>query len=537
MSDQISCGEALVRLLEGYGVEVVFGIPATHIIELYRGLHGRPIRHVLARHEQGAGFMAEGYARHSGKPGVCFLATGPGLLNAATPIGSAHNDSIPLLVITANVPLASLGKGWGDGHEMRDQRGLTESLTAFSATAYRPADLPDLLAKAFAVFASGRPRPVHIEIPTDVLASTVETSEFQSLWNPRGVSRPPAPAPGAIAEAATLIDGADRRVLYIGGGTKNASQEIFNLAEHLAIPVINTIGGIGMFPGSHPLSLGAAMSFEEGRQLAEESEVMLAVGTEMGVIDQWYEPLHPPKGLIRVDLDQQKLADHYDAAVAIHADAALTASALVAATRPASTEMRREMEAKVTQTRDAMVRSLTDLEARHAEVMTTIRGALPDDSLFFGDMTQLAYTVSRVSSFDRVRQYTHPLGFGCLGHALPTGLGGKLAAPDKTVVALTGDSGLLYTVQEMATAIDEELPIIVVLWNNFALGEIRDGFIRRGIEPTAVTPKTPDYLALARSFGWQALRAHSHGELGEALKAAQVSGSATLIEILEGDPF
>lgn len=524
-------------MLEGYGVEVVFGIPATHIIELYRGLQGRPVRHVLARHEQGAGFMAEGYARHSGKAGVCFLATGPGLLNAATPMGSAHNDSLAMLVITSNLPLSSLGKGWGDGHEMRDQRGLTESLTAFSATAYGPADLPDLVGKAFAVFASGRPRPVHIEIPTDVLAAGVSTDDFEASWQPRGVSRPPAPAPDTIAQAARRCDEAKTRALYIGGGTKGAAREILALAEHLAAPVINTIGGSGCFPGSHALSLRAAMSFEAGRKVAEEAEILLCIGTEMGVIDQWYAPLQPPKSLIRVDLDHQKLADHYGAALAIQADAALTAKALVEATKSASDDQRKLAEAKVADTRKAIETSLTELEQRHAAVMRIVTEALPADTLYFGDMTQIAYTFARIAALDRPGQYTHPLGFGCLGHALPNALGGKVAAPDRTVVALIGDSGLLYTVQEMATAIDEDLPVIVLLWNNFALGEIRDGFIRRGIEPLAVTPRTPDHLALAESFGWDACRASSPQELAEILKKASESKQSTLIEILEGDPF
>ncbi len=535
MSDQLTCGEALVRLLEAYGVVQVFGIPATHIIELYRGLHGRPVRHVLARHEQGAGFMAEGYARLSGKPGVCFLATGPGLLNAATPIASAHNDSLPLLVVTSNLALTSLGKGWGDGHEMRDQRGLTESITAFSATAYSPADLPDLVARAFAVFASGRPRPVHIEVPTDVLAGSVTAADFESQWRARGVSRPPAPAPESLAEAAGLIDRAKKRLLYVGGGTARCAKEIRALAEHLAAPVINTVGGIGCFPGSHPLSLGAAMSFEAGRKVAERADVLIALGTEMGVIDQWYAPLQPPEHLIRVDLDREKLADHHNAAVAIQADAGLTAAALTAATRAAPAGARKDAESRVAAIRAAMTESLDPLEKRHAKVLATIRAALPEDSLFFGDMTQLAYTAARIGSFDRPRQYSHPLGFGCLGHALPNALGGKLAEPDRTAVVLVGDSGLLYTVQEMATAIDEDLPLIVVVWNNFALGEIRDGFLRRGIEPLAVTPKPPDHLALAESFGWRALRAHNHDALSKGLKSAADSGEATLIEILEND--
>lgn len=211
----ITAGQALVRLLANYGVETVFGIPGVHTLELYRGLAGSGIRHVLTRHEQGAGFMADGYARVSGKPGVCFVITGPGVTNAATAIGQAYADSIPMLVISSVNHTASLGKGWGCLHETQDQRAMTAPITAFSAVALRGDDLPELIARAWAVFDSERPRPVHISVPLDVLAAPVSRD-----WSSEVVRRPGRgqPCRETLDRAALKLAAAKRPMIIAGGG-------------------------------------------------------------------------------------------------------------------------------------------------------------------------------------------------------------------------------------------------------------------------------------------------------------------------------
>ena len=537
MNESLTCGEAIVDLLSQYGVDTVFGIPGTHTVELYRGLIGKPVRHVLARHEQGAGFMAEGYARNSGKPGVCFLITGPGVLNAATPIASAFNDSIALLVISSAVNLAARGKGWGEGHEMRDQRALTSSITAFSATAYRPDDLPDLIARAFAVFSSARPRPVHIEIPTDVLAQRLDAQHVSTRWTKRVGSARPCPTPEGISAAAEVMDRAQNPLIYVGGGARDAVDELAALAEKTASPVINTVGGIGILPGHHPLSLGAAMSFEEVRQWVSESDALLAVGTEMGHIDQWYATLEAPKNLIRVDIDVDKLADHYPPRVALHADAKTTLGALVRACESASPSQLDAAKQRVVVMREQMFESLSELEHKHVRVLETIKKACPTTVRLFGDMTQLAYTTCRYVPFDSPGQFVHPLGFGCLGYALPAGLGAKIARKSDPVVIITGDSGLLYTAQEMATAIDEKAPLVLIVWNNHGLGEIRNAFSTRGIQAVAVNPTPANHQALAQAFGWQMSRAASHPELLAQIENALATNTSTLIELNESDPY
>lgn len=244
--DTLTGGQALVRLLANYQVDTVFGIPGVHTLELYRGLPGSGIRHVLTRHEQGAGFMADGYARVTGKPGVCFVITGPGVTNASTPIGQAYADSIPMLVISSVNHTASLGKGWGCLHETQDQRALTAPITAFSAVALTPEDLPELIARAYAVFDSERPRPVHISVPLDVLAAPIARD-----WTAEVVRRPTrgVPAIEVLAAAAAKLSAANRPMIIAGGGALNAGAEVQQLSQRLAAPVFTSVAGKGLLAG------------------------------------------------------------------------------------------------------------------------------------------------------------------------------------------------------------------------------------------------------------------------------------------------
>ena len=273
-----SCGEVLVRLLEkNYGVGTVFGIPGVHTVELYRGLAGTQIRHITPRHEQGAGFMADGFARATGQPGVCFVITGPGMTNIATPMGQAMQDSIPMLVISSVSDSSHLGMGEGRLHELPSQRDLACGVSAFSHTLLRADELPKVLSRAFAVFRSARPAPVHIEIPLDVLVSSADHVD-QTPWP---IPSAPGPAPAAIAQAASLLSAAERPLIAIGGGAIAAAEEVMALAERLQAPVINTVNAKGVLPYSHPLAVGGSGSCAPVRNHLQEADVVLAIGTEL----------------------------------------------------------------------------------------------------------------------------------------------------------------------------------------------------------------------------------------------------------------
>ncbi|MEM9579139.1 MAG: 5-guanidino-2-oxopentanoate decarboxylase [Pseudomonadota bacterium] len=529
-----SCGEALVRLLEAYGVDCVFGIPGTHTLELYRGLETSPIRHILPRHEQGAAFMADGYARSTGKPGVCFLITGPGVTNAATGMAQAYSDSQPMLVISSTSSVGTMGKGWGEVHELNSQTDVTRPFTAFSETVRTPADVPGLIARAFGVFRSERPRPVHIEIPIDVFGIPVDGD-----WPVFPPPALPVPNTQALAAAAALLARAERPAILLGGGALNTGAAVTALAEMLAAPVLPTVAANGVMPDSHPLCLGPRYWARPAMDLIEAADVVLALGTELSINEGCTpRPIAFPGKLIRVDIDPRKLVDRVPADVAIWADATEAAQALAAAvTGQASDARLAEVAQQVAEVRTASDAGLTALQHKHMAVTDILQACLPPDTIFATDMTQIVYTTRGTMGFDRPRRMLNPKGYGTLGYGLPAAIGAKVANPETTVVAIAGDSGVMYTVQELATATEEAIGIILVIWNNRSLAEIRDGFIGLGVKPIGTNPYTPDFATMARSMGWDAAEVGSAADLRDALAAAQDSGAATMIIVDEDGDY
>lgn len=527
---ELNCGEALVALLEAYGVELVFGIPGVHSLELYRGLAGSGIRHVLTRHEQGAAFMADGYARLSGKPGVCILITGPGVTNAATAIGEAYADSVPLLVISAVNARHQLGKGWGHLHEISDQRAVTAPLTAFSATALTAADLPDLMARAFAVFESARPRPVHIEIPIDLLELPAAID-----LAPRRVAGPPAPQPAEIERAASLLRKAERPVVLFGGGASACGPALQRLAERLDALLLPSIAAKGVVAEDSSHCPGFVLWSDAGKAVLAAADVVLAIGSELAPTDSLVERLEINGKLIRVDLDPAKMSDLYPAEVALVSDAEAALNALVAALGEGQTANRQPSAGDIAAGLRRQIRdSLGENERIHERILTTLRAVLPDEASVFADMTQIAYSGNLIYPARRPGGWIYPVGFGTLGYALPAAIGGALAAPDRPVVALIGDHGLLYTGQEIATAVEQSLPIIFIVWNNNRLGQIRDEMVERGIPPLGVDLHSPDFCALAEAYGCRASRPESLKAFASELKETlALRDGPRLIELRE----
>ncbi len=526
-------GGFVIRLLEAYGVEVVFGMPGVHTLELYRGLEGASIRHVLVRHEQGAGFAADGYARVTGKPGVCLLISGPGVTNAATPMGQAYSDSVPMLVISSTCKTDSLGKGWGMLHEVTDQCAATAPLTAFSRTAFSAEDVSDAMAQAFAVFSAGRPRPVHIEIPIDVLARSCNLKPAAAA-----PAAPPAASGDEIDRAAGMLSTAATPAIIVGGGARAAGAAIAEIAEHCGAAILTTEAAKGCVPDDHPLHLGAQIHRDEVRALLRDADTVLVLGSELAETDTWGDRLEFGGQLIRVDIDPAKLTDRCPPALAIHADAGTTAARIAAAlpanqVAPCRAEAggRAEAEDRVAGLKARFVADLDVLSLRHLEVLEVLRAVLPDDGVIMTDMTQIAYTGGRGFPVSRPGCWFHPSGYGTLGYALPAAVGAKLGAPERPVVALVGDAGLLFTVQELATAVDEGLCLPILLWNNDGLGQIRDDMIAQGIAEIGVNPRNPDYIALARAFGCRTAAPGTPEELGPALEDALAHSGPTLIEM------
>ncbi|MHC2148816.1 5-guanidino-2-oxopentanoate decarboxylase [Pseudomonas sp. 210_17 TE3656] len=521
-------GQALVRLLANYGVDTVFGIPGVHTLELYRGLPGSGIRHVLTRHEQGAGFMADGYARVSGKPGVCFVITGPGVTNAATAIGQAYADSIPMLVISSVNHTASLGKGWGCLHETQDQRAMTAPITAFSAVALSAEDLPELIARAYAVFDSERPRPVHISVPLDVLAAPVKRD-----WSNEVVRRPSRglPASSLLEEAAAKLAAAKRPMIIAGGGALQAADALQQLSTRLAAPLFTSVAGKGLLAPAAPLNAGASLCVEPGWKLIAEADVILAVGTEMADTDFWRERLELNGELLRVDIDPRKFNDFYPCALALQGDARLTVGALL----EHLPDIKRNPEAAIASVaalRQALKAGHGPLQTIHQAILDRIAAELPDNAFISTDMTQLAYTGNYAFASRAPRSWLHPTGYGTLGYGVPAGIGGMFATEDRPGLVLVGDGGFLYTAQELATAVEElDRPLVVLLWNNDALGQIRDDMLNLDIEPIGVLPRNPDFSGLGRAFGCTVAQPGSLDELQQELRAGFARNSVTLIEL------
>jgi acetolactate synthase-1/2/3 large subunit len=533
----LTCGELLVRLLEDLGVDTVFGIPGVHTVELYRGLPATRIRHITPRHEQGAGFMADGYARVSGKPGVCFIITGPGMTNIMTAMGQAYADSIPMLVISSVNKTEQLGMRGGRLHELPSQRSLTAGVTAFSHTLMRPDDLPAVLTRAFAIFSSARPRPVHIEIPIDVI--TARADHVKRKLGALPVR--PAPAVEAIAQAVQLLRAAQRPLVLFGSGACDATAEAVALIEALDAPAAYTINAKGILPVGHPLSLGSNQSLVPVRELVLQSDVVLAIGTELGETD--YDVVFDgnfriASTLIRIDIDPEQLNSHFPADVAILSDARNAMRALIDKLGKSAAHSSKSPGTQ----RAAAVRARLEAEWPAAwtgsrRVLELLQDALPD-LIVVGDSTQPVYSGNHLYEARRPRSwFNSSTGYGTLGYGLPAAIGAKLAAPDRPVIALIGDGGSQVTLPELASAVEANAPIIILLWNNHGYGEIKRYMQNRSIAPIGVDIYTPDFLALAAGFGCEAARAESFDHLRELLGKAARARRPTVIEVLEHADF
>lgn len=534
----LTCGELLVQLLQELGVEIVFGIPGVHTVELYRGLPATRIRHVTPRHEQGAGFMADGYARVSGKPGVCFIITGPGMTNITTAMGQAYADSIPMLVISSVNRTYELGLGGGRLHELPSQRQLISGACAFSHTLMRPDELPAILSRAFALFGSARPRPVHIEIPIDVITAAADHVPRRLGTRPAR----PGPSISAISDAAALLIAARRPVLLFGGGAIDASMEALALAELLDAPTAYTINAKGILPKGHALALGSNQSLVPVRELVAEADVVLAVGTELGETD--YDAVFDggfkiPGKLIRIDIAAEQLHGNYPADIAILGDARASMSALLASLQ-ASGKSASWAAVSAGAQRAAAVRARLEEQwpeswAGQRRVLDLLQWTLAD-VIVVGDSTQPVYSGNHLYEAQRVRSwFNSSTGYGTLGYALPAAIGAKLADPSRPVVALIGDGGIQFTVGELASAVEAQTPIVVLLWNNHGYGEIKRYMQNRQLPTIGVDIYTPDFQTIARGFGWLAARAGSLAHLRELLLSAATASGPTLIEVLECD--
>ena len=531
-NSQNTCGISLMKLLKSYGTEFVFGIPGVHTLELYRGIAESGIQHITPRHEQSAGFMADGYARATGKVGVCCLITGPGVTNAATALAQSYSDSVPVLAISSVNKTGSLELGQGDLHELPAQQKLTEHFTAFSQTIFDVESVPEVVARAYSVFDAMRPRPVHIEIPIDLIDSNVD-------WNPVQAMRVQAPhaSQNLLEQAAKRLSTAICPSVIFGGGCKHAASEANQLIDLLNAPAVTTFAGKGVISEDHPLSLGANLLHPPILDFLQQADVVLAVGTHLSETDIWSRggDIAFDGDLIRVDVDAGQIYQNAMPSIGIIGDsrhALQELSKLISSVSSRIQLDRKKQEHLVGNLLDSTPPHWYENTSIHAKIWNIIRGVLPDDGIITADSTQIVYSGNYIYPARQPRTYlTSTTGYGTLGYALPAAIGAKLGKPEVPVVCVVGDGGFLFTIQELATAVEHKLPIVIVLWHNDGYGEIRDNFNRLNIPLVGVDLEMPDFLAVARGFGCNAKRAGNLGEFTRLLQNGLEANRPTLLEI------
>ncbi|MFI4866568.1 MAG: 5-guanidino-2-oxopentanoate decarboxylase [Steroidobacterales bacterium] len=512
-------GNYLIEALETAGVRHVFGIPGVHNLELYRGLESASLRHVTGRHEQGLGFMADGYARISGRPGVCFTISGPGVSNIATALGQAYGDSIPLLVIASQNRRGEAGSGRGFLHELPDQRALAAAVTAASFAITEPGELPAALSRAFSIFSTARPRPVYIEIPLDILAA-----DATGLALPLYASSPPRADASALEAASRLLRDARRPVVLAGGGAIRAAAELQRLVEHLGAPLVMTTNARGILPAGHPLAVPMSASLEPIRALIAAADVVLAVGTEIGPTDYDMYSVSEfpnPANLIRIDIDAQQLNRSATPRVGLCGEATQTLRQLLERDlggSRAGSGTGAAAAAAAAAARQQALAALSAVMQSHIDTLDLIRDALPT-AVLVGDSTQLVYAGNLgFAAATPGSWFNSATGYGTLGYALPASTGAGLAAPERPIVCLVGDGGLQFSLGELAVLRDVDAWTAIIVWNNRGYGEIRTSMLAVGIRPQGVDVQPPDFALLAAAYGYAHRLIETAEALGDALR-------------------
>ncbi|WP_300013387.1 thiamine pyrophosphate-binding protein [uncultured Roseobacter sp.] len=519
-------GAQISHMLKDRGVDVIFGIPGVHNQEMYRGIEEAGITHVLARHEQGAGFMADGYARATGKPGVAYVITGPGLCNIMTPMGQAYSDSVPMLVISSCLDEVAARKG--QLHQMKDQRAAAETVCDWSEEAQTSDAAYALVARAFAEFQTQSPLPKHIQVPIAQLVADADPA-------------PPAPRamrlPGvnqdAVATSAKQIGNAQRPLFVFGGGAVRAGGKdgpARAVLERSKAASFTSYAGRGIVAPDDPLHFGASLARPGSADVFAQADLVIFVGTDLAEVDLWREEPGHTCPAIHVNLDPQVLVRAGAADDAHQADALgwLTALAVALEAAPGTTDWRAD---DVAATR-ARLRAETDAERPGiVPICDALRDVVPADTMIYSDMTQLSYVAKEIWDMDRPGHWHHPYGFGTLGYAAPAAIGGAVARRGKPTMAMIGDYGFHYTMQELGVAVELGLPIPIILWDNGKLKEIEDSMIRAQIAPNAVVAQNPDFCKLAEAFGARAAAPKSFEALQNAVTEAFAAQGPTLIYI------
>jgi len=523
-------------MLEDKGVETMFGYPGGVVIPIYDEILESSIRHVLVRHEQCAAHMADGFARASGFPGVCLATSGPGATNLVTGIATAYADSIPMIALTGQVGTGSLGLG---AFQEVDAYSLMMPITKHSFRVLDVSRLPHAILEGWEVCQTGRPGPVHIDFPADQINANIDESLFDKKY---GIKIPNEDYSG-IEQAAQWIKEASRPIMLAGGGVigSNASPELIKLAEMTNIPVITPLMGLGSIPTSHPLCMGSLGM--HGRMCSlnafKEADLIIAIGSKFS--DRTYSTQTAPAKtcrVIHIDIDPTEFNKHGREAVNINGDAKKAARMLI------------EKLGGYKEDHLAWDKNIQDLKKRckcnydystvpivPQKVMYEINQITrenPDEYIITTDVGQNQMWAMHYLEVERPRHFLSSGSFGTMGFGLPSAIGAKAACPDKKVMTITGDGGLQMVMQDIATSVAEDLPVVICLLNNGWLGMVRQWqklFWDKRYSNTKLGAD-PDFVKIAEAFGAKGVKVERPGEIHDALKGALNSGETYLVEIM-----
>jgi acetolactate synthase-1/2/3 large subunit len=527
MRKRLNSAQAIVASLLDHGVDCVFGIPGAHTYTLIDAIYERRdrIRFIVTRHEQGAAYMAYGYAKSTGGVGVYTCVPGPGVLNTTAALCTAYAGCARVLCVTSEIPSSEIGRGHGILHELPDQLNTLRLLTKAALRIDHPAEAPRVMGEAFYLLRSGRPGPVVVECPWDILGESAPVE----VAGPREPAPPPAADPDAVRRAAQLIAEARRPMIMVGAGALDTQREIQELSQLLQAPVVAHRSGRGILPDDAPLALTCGSGFKPWLT----TDVLVAIGTRMEL--QYLRWRIIPDGLriVRIDIDALEMTRRR-ATVGLVTDAATGTRALVDALRPLVGSRASRSDEFIAMKR--LARREFETVRPQVGYLDVIREALPRDGFFVEEISQMGFTARFAFPVYAPRTYVSSGYQDNLGFGFMTALGVKVANPDKVVISLNGDGGFLFGVQELATAVQHKIGLIILVFNNRSFGNVlRDQKISFDGHLIGAELQNPDFVKLAESFGVGAERAVNEAELSAALRRAIARGGPVLIEV-PGEP-
>jgi acetolactate synthase-1/2/3 large subunit len=516
-------GEAIVGGLVAHGVDTVFGLPGAQIYGLFDAFQQAQLKVIGARHEQACGYMAYGYARSTGRPGVFSVVPGPGVLNAGAALLTAYGSNEPVLCLTGQVPTQFLDKGRGHLHEMPNQLATLRSFVKWAERIEYPDAAPALVSRAFQEMLSGRRGPAALEMPWDVFTQRADVGAVK----PFDLIPPPQPDSDRINDAAALVKLSKAPMIFVGSGAIHAADEILELAEMIDAPVVAFRSGRGIVSNAHELGLTMAAAY----RLWATTDLMIGIGTrlELATMSRW--PYRPP-GLksIRIDIDASEMR-RYTPDIPVVADARAGTREFLAAVRKRGYSKTKDRRAAI---REATALAHKEIQAIQPQMayLNILREVLPDDAIVTDELSQVGFASWYGFPVYRPRTFITSGYQGTLGSGFPTALGAKVAHPDTPVVAITGDGGFMFGVQELATAVQFNIAVVTLVFNNNSYGNVRRDQIERfDGRVVASDLVNPDFVKLAESFGVAAARVTAPEGFRAALEKALAHGGPYLMEI------